>query len=413
MKYFLALVIVLALVGPSMTGCSARPLLYDVEFYPEVISPNADGHDDAANILYKLSRNASLSIYFVDQAGERHYHRNEERRSAQDEPYWTLFGGVVDVSDGGPVKRRMMPDGQYTWIIEATDDSGHTEKAEGSLTIVDADTAVPEMRNFSVYPQVFTPNQDGIDDRVAITFYLTKEAESYRVYLEDEEGNRYPIAEKEREVKPGQPGMHIYDYEGGVDLGATPPPDGIYTVVAEAEDLVGNKTVITSTLTFMDGGVPRADIVNADVDFAPMIVPLGGTLTFTATVENFGAVPIRTTGPSPGTTYESDQNFNSLGWYEEPGAWRLGIDFETNSSGRPYPYRFAIGDDDDLEIRVIRGKEYRYLMPGQRATVVGHIHIVNEPPRNPIYFFAGLIHEDVRIDPFNDHVDPQEISIGF
>ena len=52
-------------------------------------------------------------------------------------------------------------------------------------------------------------------------------------------------------------------------------------------------------------------------------------------------------------------------------------------------------------------------MPGQRATVVGHIHIMQEPPRNPIYFFAGLIHEDVRIDPFNDHVDPQEISIGF
>ena len=144
-----------------------------------------------------------------------------------------------------------------------------------------------------------------------------------------------------------------------------------------------------------------------------MIVPLGGTLTFTATVENFGAVPIRTTGPAPGTTYESDQNFNSLGWYEEPGAWRLGIDFETNSSGRPYPYRFAIGDDDDLEIRVIRGQEYRYLLPGQRATVTGHIHITQEPPRNPIYFFAGLIHEDVRIDTFNDHVDPQEISIGF
>jgi hypothetical protein len=32
---------------------------------------------------------------------------------------------------------------------------------------------------------------------------------------------------------------------------------------------------------------------------------------------------------------------------------------------------------------------------------------------HPIYLFAGLIHEDVRIDPFNDHVDPQEILLGF
>ena len=29
-------------------------------------------------------------------------------------------------------------------------------------------------------------------------------------------------------------GFHTYDYEGGVDLGADPPPDGEYTVYAEA-----------------------------------------------------------------------------------------------------------------------------------------------------------------------------------
>ncbi|MEA3459981.1 MAG: hypothetical protein U9R11_04830, partial [Chloroflexota bacterium] len=190
-------------------------------------------------------------------------------------------------------------------------------------------------------------------------------------------------------------------------------PDGTYTVRAEAKDLVGNRTVVTSTLTIVEGGVPRADIVNAEVDFKPKIVPLGETLYFTATVENFGAVPIRTSGPPPGTPYESDENFNNLGWYEEPGVWRFGIDFETNSSGRPYPYRWAIGNDEDLEIKIIDGEEYRYLMPGQRAVITGSIRIVDEPPRNPLHFWAGLIHEDVRIDPFNDHVDPQEISIGF
>ncbi|MBC8265049.1 MAG: gliding motility-associated C-terminal domain-containing protein, partial [Anaerolineales bacterium] len=157
----LALVIVLTLAGLNIIGCSARPLLSDVAFYPEVISPNADGHDDAANVLYKLSRNASLSIYIIGENGESHYHRNGERRSVQTDPYWTLFSGVVDVDEVGTVQRRMLPDGQYTWVIEATDDNGHTEKAEGSLTIVDADTTVPELQGFSVSPQVFSPNRDG------------------------------------------------------------------------------------------------------------------------------------------------------------------------------------------------------------------------------------------------------------
>ena len=385
----------------SLTGCLSRPLLSDVRVAPELITPNADGQTDVAYIEYKLSRNARLSIYFIDEGGQRHYFRREQRRSPGD--YGVYFGGVVE--------GRMLPDGRYTWVVEAVDQKGATECVTGTITIRDADTVMPELRNFQVYPRVFTPNQDGLDDRVTIVYYLNKKAE-VRVYLLDEEGNRYPIAEKERKVKPGEPGLHLYDYEGGVDLGASPPPDGTYLVVAEAEDLVGQKVVVTSTLTIREGGVPRADIVNADVEFYPRIVPLGSTLTFTVTVENCGAVPIRTSGPPPGTLYESTQNFNTLGWYEEPGVWRVGIDFETNSSGRPYPFRWAICEQE-CETRVINGKEYRFLPPGQRAVVTGTIRIVHKPPRNPIYFWAGLIHEDVRIDPFDDHVDPQQISIGY
>ena len=214
------MVVVLTLAALNMTGCSSRPLLYDVELYPDVISPNADGHDDAANILYKLSRNASLSIYVIGQAGERHYHRNGERRSAQNESYWTLFSGVVDVPEGGPVKRRVLPDGDYTWVIEATDDGGYSEKAEGNLTIVDADRTVPELRGFSVSPQVFSPNRDGVDDHVTINYYLPKPAEDVRVYLENEAGEKFYIPEKVSQmIKPGEVGPHEYDYEGGVDRG--------------------------------------------------------------------------------------------------------------------------------------------------------------------------------------------------
>ncbi|MGQ9502741.1 MAG: hypothetical protein ACUVSB_11865 [Anaerolineae bacterium] len=291
------------------------------------------------------------------------------------------------------------------------------QQTQGTLIIRDADTMLPELQGFSVYPRVFTPNQDGKHDRVTINYYLNKPAE-VTVYLIGADGRKYPIAEKERGVKPGEPGLHLYDYDGGVDLGADPPPDGDYLVRAEAVDRVGNRTVVTSTLTIQDGGRPRADIVQARVDFynpatGDKVVPLGGTLAFTLTVENFGQVPIRTTGPDSGTHYRSDENFNTKGFYQSPGAWRVGIDYEGNP-GYPYPYRWALGHLEQLQPRVIDGQTFYYLMPGQRAVITGSIQIVDVPARKDvIYFWAGLIHEEVAIEPFNHYVDPQQIAIGF
>ena len=414
----LALATMLILAGLDLTACSPRPLLYDLQFYPVVISPNADGHDDAANIIYKLSRNARVSIYLVGEDGGRHYHRNGERRSAQSEPYWTLFSGVVDVDEPGSVKRRVLPDGQYTWVIEATDDSGRTESVEGSLTIVDADTILPELQGFSVSPRVFSPNRDGVDDHVTINYFLPITA-TVRVYLLDEAGEKFFIPEKvSQKIEPREVGPHQYDYEGGVDLGAVPPPDGTYTVTAIAEDILGQRVEEQSTLTIEHGGVPRADIINAMVeystgeglqgDFTSLTIPLSGTLYFTATVQNYGDTPVRTTGPQPGTAYTSRQNFSTLEWHQSDGAWRFGIDFEENP-GYPYPFRWSLGQHDELEA-VVKGDDvFYYLQPGQRVTISGAIQILDKPPRNPFYLWAGLIHEGVEI--VQNQVDPILITV--
>ena len=392
-----------------LMGCAGRPLLTQVSVSPAQITPNADGLQDVTRIGYHLNDSADLSIYFLDEAGERHYFRDNRRRSEGD--YRVDFGGVVDGS--------MLPNGTYTWVVEAITDDGQSVKEEGNLTISEADTEKPELQGFSVYPQVFTPNQDGIDDRVDINYYLTKEAEVL-VYLIAPDGEiRYPIAEVERDIEPGQPGFHTYDYEGGVDLGAEPPPDGLYTVYAEATDRVGNRTIVTSTLTIAEGGGPRADIVSAEVDFynpetGDNFVPLGQTLAFTLTVENFGSVPIRTNGPDSGVAYRSNENFNTKDFFESSGTWRVGIDYEGNPS-YPYPYRWAVGPLDQLEKRVINNNIEYYLMPGQRAIVTGSIQLVDVPASrdNTIDFWAGLIHEHVRIEAFNDHVSPTPVIIGF
>ena len=391
-----------------LSACSGGGLLSDVSVSPEIISPNADGMTDVTRISYELARSANLSIYLLDEQGNRHYFRNARRRS--EGAYQVDFGGVIDGA--------MLPNGAYTWVVEAVADDGETASRQGSLTVEHADTAKPELQGFSVYPLIFTPNQDGIDDRVDINYYLTKEAEVSVYLIGPDQQTRYPIAEVEREVKPGEPGFHTYDYEGGVDLGAEPPPDGTYIVRAEAEDRVGNRTVVTETLTISEGGVPRADIVAANVDFynpetGEQVVPLGQTLAFTLTVENFGTVPIRTHGPGSGEHYRSDENFNTKGFHESSGAWRVGIDYEGNPS-YAYPYRWAVGNLAELEQREINGNTEYFLMPGQRAVVTGTIQLLDViADRDRVNFWAGLIHEHVRIDVFNDHVDPQPIVIGF
>jgi len=405
---FTYLIALTFMVNLWLSACAGGTLLADASANPDTITPNADGIEDVTRFQYRLGRSADLSIYMLDEAGNRYYFRDNRRRSP----------GQYQVDFGGVVNGTMLPDGTYTWVIEAIDDNGETASKQGTLRIRQADTEKPELQGFSVYPQTFTPNQDGIDDRVDINYYLTKDADVVVYLISPDSETRYPIAEVEREVKPGEPGFHTYDYEGGVDLGADPPPDGVYTVYAEAVDRVGNRTVVTDTLTIAEGGVPRADIVSANVDFynpetGDQVVPLQGTLAFTLTVENFGSVPIRTTGPNYGTHYRSDENFNTKDVFESSGAWRVGIDFEGNPS-YAYPYRWAVGNVDELEKRIINGNEEYYLMPGQRALVTGSIQLVDNPTgKDRVEFWAGLIHEHVSIDVFNDHVDPQTIVIGF
>ena len=395
------------------SACAPHELLSKASFTPETISPNADGVADVTHIHYELGRSATVSIYFEAGDGQRHFFRNAQPRSAG--AYDVLFGGVID--------GRLLPDGEYRWTIEAADPSGETQSAQGRLVLRGGDSTAPGISGFSIFPKEFTPNRDGISDRATINVYLDKPATLY-VTLQNSLCNGsvtppldrpdvnctpFPLAETPGNREPGDPGLHAFDYDAGVDLGADPPPDGLYVVTARVEDRVGQASVVTGTLAIEDGGVPRAEIVDARVDFSNQSLLLGRTLYFTLTVENYGSVPIRTSGPPPGYVYDLDQNYNVPGFAEESGAWRVGIDFDT--SLRNYPFRWAVGNPQDLIVKEIDGQKYYYLPPNTRAVVTGGIRITRLPPRDPLYFWAGLIHEDVEITPINNRVDPHFITI--
>ena len=409
----LSIVIAVVLVAAALAAAwawlrPAGPPLTAAALDRPTLSPNADGDDDFVHLTYTLRRPASVSIYFEDAAGQRFYFRQDKPRDADD--YAVEFAGVVDpftlpsddfgATFSGQVLRRGLPNGDYTWFVTATDAAGESNTLSGPLTVSGAEAALPLIVNFGVSPIQFSPNRDGIDDRATITLALTKDIpeEGLRVYLIAPDGTQLPIEEQPGNRQPGQAGLHTFDYDAGIDQGLTPPTDGAYTVVAEAEDEVGQRVQVTTQLAIAHGGLPRAEILLGDVRWSSSSVIVGNVLTFTLVVENYGTAPLRTTGPAPGYIYDSMlTNANALGAYEESGAWRIGLMCQTCKSD--YPWRWALGTADNLTlIRDSNDRPQYYLMPGQTAVVTGGV-VLDEvvPSLNPQYFWAGLIHENVAV----------------
>ena len=427
------------------------PLIMEAGFDRPSISPNADGEDDIAVFEYSLSRPATISLSLVSPAGRRFYFR--QARARDDGDYSVLFSGVVDgfALDGetvyGQIERRLLPNGDYRWQLDAEAEDASTMSVSGSLLIERGDTPLPVMSQFSISPSVFTPNQDGVADRVGVNVYLEKDVERLDVFLVGEDGVRIPISARVEERAYGEAGRHLFDYEGGIDLGVDPPPDGVYKVVALAQDKVGQRMRMEDELTIEAGGKPFAEIKpqapGVDVAFGVLpyderlysdaialgellpppeddvslaysqqiTVPLGHMLVFRMTVENYGKAPIRTSGPPPGTVYQQEQLAGALGFFDESGVWRVGIQCETSVSS--FPYRWAVGSRDVLQDAYDEASEntFYYLPAGERAVVWGAIRMTEAKARNPQNCWAGLIHEDVAISLRNNHIGMRSIMI--
>lgn len=301
-------------VAALLGACASAPLVHDVRVEPAVITPNQDGDADVARISYRIGAPARLSMTLVAEDGTTHVLRDSLPRSPG--PHEALFGGVVD--------GRMLADGTYTLRLDASpaasadgDADGDGSSQELTLSISGGDTDPPRLHGLAVRPDELSPNQDGLGDRVAISYSLD-EPTDVRLWLETADGSYVTdiLEEQDSGEFAGEPGPHVYDYDAGVDADAPPPPDGEYRIVAEAKDGAGNVLREILPLTIRSGGQPRAAIIG-DVEWSDTVLPLGDTLSFTATVRNVSGTPIRTRGPEPGTVYDNDETYNAVA----PEAW--------------------------------------------------------------------------------------------
>jgi hypothetical protein len=245
--------------------------------------------------------------------------------------------------------------------------------------------------------------------------------DTVNLFIQDPENPavRTFIAEAPGVIEPNERGYHEYRYEGGVDLNAEPPPDGTYAIVGEARDAAGNAIRVARPLTIEEGGKPRADVAQGEINWEGEMnrvvsAALGEKVCFETVVTNEGTVPIRTSGPWPGQEYKFAENYNTLAnqgeesWLQQAGVWRFGINFDT--TGIDFPYRWAVGRQEDLEMRLIDGEEQWYLMPGESGEVSGCIVIDEKPPIGTTFWWGGLIHQNVEVA--NNNIDRISVQVG-
>jgi len=140
----------------------------------------------------------------------------------------TLDGQPVEASYD-PTTRRFsfraqnLAEGQHTVTVEATDNEGNTSRREWRF-VVNLSAPV-EVTDLTLSPEPFSPNGDGLDDTLSISFRLSGDA-NLTVKVVDSAGNTVKTLSNEQ---PFSAGEHTLTWDGTTDSGE-PAPDGEYTV---------------------------------------------------------------------------------------------------------------------------------------------------------------------------------------
>ncbi len=391
---FLA-VILLVLLG----GCAEGAPLSGVAPGSLEISPNGDGQGDVATISYRIGQRSRVSAYLTDAAGQRYMLRDDVLRMPADQPYSLRFDGTVR-SKEPPAVQRVLPDGEYTYTIEATPESGAAPvRQTGAIRVRDAVDELPLVEALKVLPETVTPNEDAVDD-VAIFSYRLPITATVSINLSSGTETIPFISDV---VEGPFEQSHIWDGkrpDGGL------LPTGVYTYTVRAADTVGNIVEQKGTVRVESPGRSEARITYADI--APTNVSLGNVITLTVRVKNTGDVPIRTQGPPSGYRYDANVPYSAVDgdrWAEKGGGfWRVGLDF---GGGNGYPFRWALSMRPPEEWNEPGVSDL--FMPGDEVTITGSVILRRREDK--MFFFAGLIHEGVGFPEHRKSVT--QINVGF
>ncbi|HEX6288017.1 MAG TPA: gliding motility-associated C-terminal domain-containing protein [Herpetosiphonaceae bacterium] len=366
-----------------LSACAQREVLSNVSTSTNVITPNGDGVDDALTINYSIGVPATISVSLEDQAGQRYVLRDNQRRVPSNQPYALVFDGTVQGGEPSIVQQ-VLPDGTYTYLVEATPLAGSPPiSATGEIIVREAADQPPSIEDLSVTEQ-FSPNEDADDDVAYFTYRLPVTA-TVTINFTDQNNTQIPFIAELEEGPFAQ--SHIWD---GKRPDGSLVSTGTYTYTIVARDRVGNIVQRQGQIEVVAPGRSTARITFAQI--APVRVALGSAITVTVRVKNTGNVPIKTQGPPSGYQYSTDDIFSSIEehtWDDKGGGfWRVALDW---GGGHGYPFRWAMSPRP-MEQWAKPG-EWDYLQPGEEVEITGSVRIEQREDR--MQFYVGLAHEGV------------------
>jgi hypothetical protein len=400
---FFRILLCLAGLTTLLAGCGSSQLLSNVG--PPAAELRLGGNGEHVDISYTIGQKAKVVVYLQDAGGMRYTLREGEQRLPSPDPYVLRFDGSAPTDDP-LLKRRALPSGSYTYVVQAIGEDGAQAEAKGQITIEGSDAPPPTIENLVVSPTTISPNADGIDDVAEITYQLPVSATVDITFTGPDGRASYPFVAGDEEGPILQ--RHIWN---GKTVDNALLPDGVYTYTVRARDRFGNLVEQPGQVTIDGGGQPEVKITYSNI--APEAVMKGETITVTLRVKNTGKTPIRTYGPPSGYEYSTDDVFSSIDsgkYVVKPGGfWRVGMDWDANSGGaaKRYPFRWAITPRPPERWKI--PNEEDLLMPGEEAIVTGRIRILQ--PETKMSFYVGLIQDGVGF--FQDRTGRTIVEVGF
>jgi LysM repeat protein/flagellar hook assembly protein FlgD len=193
-----------------------------------VISPHYDDVNPSVLYSYRLNRHAEVQLVVRDHNGAELYHGTKEKLAPG--TYTTPWFGKNDAGN-------VVPDGSYDIILKTIEldynypDATPTEYKLGTITVKDGVNALTQNRLKAIVTDAhfdaseFTPNGDGVDDKVGGSITLAEPAK-VTVWISNKINKHVQSVIAYQDL---QPGTYPFAWDGKEAWGGT-MPNGTYSL---------------------------------------------------------------------------------------------------------------------------------------------------------------------------------------